>query len=93
MFVYGLLEEFVGVVLRLVVDDVVDADGDGGERGNCQPGSSCRFTMDTVCWREKVCFWGAEFGDSGKRQGEWEECCIAAEKRSVYQVNRDRCNN
>jgi hypothetical protein len=40
----------VGVVLRLVVEDTDEAVGDGGPR-LYQVGSSCRFTMDMVCWR------------------------------------------
>lgn len=40
----------VGVVLRLVVEDTDEAVGDGGPR-LYHVGSSCRFTMDIVCWR------------------------------------------
>jgi hypothetical protein len=41
----------VGVVLLLVVEDTDEAVGDGGPRLYHDVGSSCRFTMDMVCWR------------------------------------------
>jgi len=48
MLDHGLFE-FVGVALRLVVEDTEEAVGDEGGRGKCQDWSSCRFTMDMVC--------------------------------------------
>jgi hypothetical protein len=45
---HGLFE-FVGVALRLAVEDTEEAVGDGGWRAKCQDWSSCRFTMDMVC--------------------------------------------
>ena len=45
---HGLFE-FVGVMLRLVVEDTEEGVGDGSGREKCQEGSSCRFIMDMVC--------------------------------------------
>lgn len=79
VFNHGLLVlDEVGVALRLVQDETEEAVGDGGARVY-QFGSSCRFTIDTVCCR---LYWGLAYSDAVVRQGELEPCCIAARMKS-----------
>lgn len=54
---HGLFD-VVGVVLRLVQEETDEAVGDGGPRLVYQVGSSCKFTMDMVCWRLNWCLGG-----------------------------------
>jgi hypothetical protein len=55
MLDHGLLFVAVGVEVRLVLDETEEAVGDDGPRFVYQVASSCRFTMEMVCWR---LYWG-----------------------------------
>jgi hypothetical protein len=55
MFDHGLLFTAVGVGLRLVQDDTDEAAGEAGPRFEYHVVSSCRLTMEMVCWR---LYWG-----------------------------------
>jgi hypothetical protein len=74
----------VGVALRLVDPETVEAVGEGGQGGPrvYQVCSSWRLTMDTVCCR---LYCGFAYSGAGVRHGELELCCIAArgKRRSI----------
>lgn len=79
MLDHGWLCVVVGVVLRLVHEDTEDAVGDEGPRLLYHVASSCRLTMEMVCWR---LYWGFGYSTAGFRHGELELCCIAARGRT-----------
>lgn len=55
MFDHGLLLVAVGVELRLVQEDTDEAVGDDGPLFVYHVASSCKLTIEMVCWR---LYWG-----------------------------------
>lgn len=55
MFDHGLLFVAVGVGLRLVHDETEEAVGEDGPRFVYHVASSCKLTIEIVCWR---LYWG-----------------------------------
>ena len=81
MFDHGLLFVVVGVVLRLVQDETDEAVGEEGPRFAYHVASSCKLTIEIVCWR---LYWGFGYSTAGFRHGEFELCCISARAQSRY---------
>jgi hypothetical protein len=86
MLDHGLLFTVVGVVLRLVLVETDEAVGDDGLRFGYHGASSCKLTIEMVCWR---LYCGFGYSTAGFRHGELELCCIAA-GFSVYQLSKPR---
>lgn len=51
MFDHGLLFVAVGVEVRLVLDETDEAVGEDGPLFVYHVASSCKFTIEIVCWR------------------------------------------
>jgi hypothetical protein len=79
MLDHGLLFVAVGVGLRLVQDETDEAVGEDGPRFAYHVASSCKLTMEIVCWR---LYWGFGYSIAGFRHGEFELCCIAARPKA-----------
>jgi hypothetical protein len=87
MFDHGLLFTAVGVGLRLVQDETDEAVGEDGPRFVYHVVSSCKLTMEMVCWR---LYCGFEYSTAGFRHGEFALCCITdcKSENPIYQVSK-----